>query len=167
VKLSEIKVGEEYGIVDSKRSYGPRRVKVLGTEKKEEAYWPKGGAVGMRKRQVTVVQVKFLDVPQIDNYYGGIASYKKNAIATVESRYFAALWSELAPGVRALAEAEERRKQEQQHIDKLVRQVFGRNSRSYAHVSLRHDNSLDYTMYVRGKDVDKTLTLMLVGKESK
>lgn len=109
MKIGDIKVGTEYGVVESKSRYGrsaPRRVEVLAVEEVEERTWNKySGAAGTRK--VRKLRVKFLDEPTSSWTWYPIYAAAKDSERVVEARLLVATWAELSPGIKARIEAEQ------------------------------------------------------------
>lgn len=107
MKLIDIKVGREYGVVQNgKDSYGseiPRRVKVvrMTTEVEPCHHYDRVKEVWVSVAVKRFV-VKFLDVPNKSaSHYNKVATAKKGSTMTVERLAFKAPWSELGAGVAA------------------------------------------------------------------
>lgn len=115
MKISEIKVGEEYAVSDDpKRSRDlPRQVKVLEIITETEEYWGGGQWAAERKtRNVRRVKVEVLDdnhVPVNRWSYGGqkVKTAKQGDTIVLEARLFIASWASLRKDVLARIAARE------------------------------------------------------------
>lgn len=166
MKLAEIKVGGILGAVDNPRSNyrrTPRQVEVVEIVIEEERTFSNYTSTpGVRK--VKRIKIKVLDGSTERSHGYSVAGSKKGDVLIVHPRQLVAQWSELAPNIRAKAEAEQKIADAEAALVARVTAILGKrhaNEWGYWHVTTsggRIELELD-----DAKVIDKLLAFAEVG----
>jgi hypothetical protein len=183
MKIGDVKVGVEYGVLDSPKTErhnahkNMRQVEVLEVVVEEERVFGSGylsSADGHRMRKVKRLKVKVLDKSSFGSSDGWGYSRSKlkyadqGAVLVIEARQVVGAWSELRSGIVKQREAEQKRIDAQEALEARIVALIGKGetAREYrwrANVT-EYDGKLRAEGSFHDKSLDKLLTLAEAGK---
>lgn len=142
MKISEVEVGVEYGVVEYSdvryTNSTPRHCKVVGIVTEEQKTF--GAWTDTAKtRKVRKVKVKVLDSPlgAYSSWRTSIRSAKKNSTAIVDAKQLVGLWKDLRGDILARAKENQAKIELEKTVTKRVRALKLRNADVYCRGSKR------------------------------
>jgi hypothetical protein len=182
MKIGDVKVGVEYGALDSPRTerYNThkniRQVEVLEVVVEEERHYGGGylNSDGQRVKKVRRLKVKVLDKSSFGSSEGWGYSRSKikyadqGAVLVIEAKQIVGAWSELRTGIVKQREDEHKRIDAQEALEARIVALLGKGetAREYrwrANVT-EYDGKLRAEGSFHDKSLDKLLTLAEAGK---
>jgi hypothetical protein len=169
MKIGDVKIGEEYGALDSPRGGryrgqgDPRQVRVLEVVTEEEKVYS-GYSTSSTTRNVRRLRVEVLNGgPAGDSWrYDKITKAGKGDTIVIEARNLVGLWKDIHPAITQRVADEQARLEVEQALTARIKAVLGiKPSWGVWHVKVR-SGSMEAEFNDRA--LDKLLTLAEAGK---
>ena len=167
MKIGEIEVGKEYGVLDNPRRSAwrklPRRVKVLEIVTVPVEQWSSGTWSAERKTvQQRQVKVTFLDEQQDGSSWGDkIEKAVCGTSVVLPTKHFVAPWEKIRKDVQARVEKQQIQAKTKADIEGRLMAIVGVTDvgelESYADVTVYDNGRVWINLHVRGGEVEKLL----------